>query len=210
MTAEKYKNYLKSLTDFELYTLAKKNIITGETGLNLFEWQSELIYNECRTRHPDLYSAALNDAEMMIASRTSSLDDVNISDIFRPSLMTRAEINSLLGNKTENNKYDDITVITNAAYVNNPNYIFCKVSGDSMTQDGIFEDDILIVEKAPPHDGKIIVAALNDALFVKRYRKDEKGEWLCSANDKYPPFLITSDIEFHTLGIVRYVVHSVK
>jgi len=157
LTAEKYKNYLKSLTDFELYTLAKKNIITGETGLNLFEWQSELIYNECRTRHPDLYSAALNDAEMMIASRTSSLDDVNISDIFRPSLMTRAEINSLLGNKTENNKHDDITVITNASYVNNPNYIFCKVSGDSMTQDGIFEDDILIVEKAPPHDGKIIV-----------------------------------------------------
>ncbi len=207
MTAEKFKKHLTGLTDFELYSLAKKNIISAETGMNVFDWKGEMIYRECLMRHPDIYSAALNDAEMMIESRRAS-GEINISDIFRPSLMSRSEINRLLDGTIK--AQGSIDVMNELVRSDSANYIMCKVSGDSMTGDGIFDNDILIVEKSAAADGKIIVASVNNALFVKRYRKNNEGEWLLSSNPDYPPVQISDDMSFRILGVVRYVMHSIK
>jgi hypothetical protein len=58
LTREKYKKYVSGLSDYEPYLLAKKNIITERNWLDIFSWQSDIIFNESGKRHPDIYRSA--------------------------------------------------------------------------------------------------------------------------------------------------------
>jgi DNA polymerase V len=210
LTREKFEKYLAELSDFDLYLLAKNNILGDKGGLEVFDWQSEMIFLESERRHPDIYRSAREDAEMLLASRNAVNEGINVNDIYRPSLMSRAEIAAMFGGRNVDyiDKKDDSAFLREMLGDKDSAYLLCKVSGDSMTGSGIYNDDILIVERAPAENGKIVVASVNDALFVKRYRKDEKGEWLHSSNEKYPPFKITSALDFRIIGIVRYIMHA--
>jgi len=210
LTRKKYINYVRGLSDYELYSLAKHNIIGARAGLSLFDWQEEIIFNECESRNHDIHASAQSDAEMLIASRSAMTTGVNVSDIYRPSLMSRAEIAALLGGTNVNNltNNQDADVLNSVLSGKSKNYLLCKVSGDSMLGEGIYENDMLIVERNTRANNKIIVASVNNELFVKRYIKDSTGEWLHSANDEYAPFKIRKDVDFRIIGLVKYIMHS--
>ena len=61
-----------------------------------------------------------------------------------------------------------------------------KVSGDSMKDAGIFEDDVVVVDKkAKPNVGDIVVASIDNE-FTLKYLQKENGEMcLVPANPKY-------------------------
>lgn len=55
---------------------------------------------------------------------------------------------------------------------------FVRVSGDSMTGSGIFDGDILVIDRSlEPRDGPIIIAALNGELTVKRIRLNVNSKY---------------------------------
>ncbi len=86
---------------------------------------------------------------------------------------------------------------------------FVRVEGDSMINVGIYENDILVVDRAtPPIDGKIVIAAVNGELTVKRL--SDKPERLCllPENPRYKPIEITEETEFHIWGVVQHVLHT--
>ncbi len=86
---------------------------------------------------------------------------------------------------------------------------FLRVCGSSMIKAGIFHNDILIVDRSiKPSDGKIIIAAINGELTVKRLCIEEDKVRLVAENDHYRPIEITSDTELHIWGVVTYVIHS--
>ena len=206
---------VKRSSDFELYSLAKNNIIASITGLDIFDWESDIIYKECQKRHQDIYRSAYDDAMMIIAIRQSKSEGVNVADIYSPSLMSRLELSNLLGS----NGIDYVgggnlaaeSALKSLMSGIDSNYLLCKVSGDSMIDDGIIENDVLIVDRNPEIvEDKIIVASVNDILFVKRYKKDSGGEWLHSANAKYKAFKINDDVDFKIVGVVKMIIHSVE
>ena len=48
---------------------------------------------------------------------------------------------------------------------------FVRVSGNSMVGAGIYEGDLLIVDRSlEPRDGKVVIAVVNGELLVKRLR----------------------------------------
>ena len=53
---------------------------------------------------------------------------------------------------------------------------FVRVAGDSMINAGIYNNDIIIVDRSiKPKHGKIVVAALDGQMTIKRlYRRDDK------------------------------------
>jgi len=87
---------------------------------------------------------------------------------------------------------------------------FVRVDGDSMKGAGIYDKDLLIVDRAlSPKSGQIVVAVLNGEFTVKRLRV-EKGEfWLQPENKNYKPIQITPENDFVIWGIVTNVIKKV-
>ena len=77
-----------------------------------------------------------------------------------------------------------------------------RAAGDSMEGVGIFDGDLLIVDRIVPiQDGDVIVANLNSEFVCKIL--DYKNGQLLSASDKYKPVTINECDVFSCEGVVR-------
>lgn len=87
---------------------------------------------------------------------------------------------------------------------------FVKVEGHSMLGAGIHEGDTLIVERSEEaQTGKVIIAAINGELTVKRLHiGKDRSITLLAENPDYPHIPITKDLDFTILGIVTNVIHA--
>ena len=66
-----------------------------------------------------------------------------------------------------------------------------KVRGDSMINAGIFDGDIIVVEKTPTAlNGEIVVAMVEDEATVKRFYKENGHFRLQPENDDYEPIIV--------------------
>ncbi|QEL55345.1 LexA family protein [Chromobacterium paludis] len=85
-----------------------------------------------------------------------------------------------------------------------------KVKGDSMQGAGIHDGDLLLVERGrEPRNGKVVVAALNGELTVKRLERGPAGIRLLPENPAYQPIAVPEDASFHIWGVVTNVIHKV-
>ncbi len=86
---------------------------------------------------------------------------------------------------------------------------FVRVEGDSMIDAGIHSGDILIVDRTVQAEKqKIVIAAINGELTVKRIWYDGDRLFLQSGNINFSPIEITHDMDFHIWGVVTYVIHK--
>ncbi|MGZ3633031.1 MAG: LexA family protein [Parachlamydiaceae bacterium] len=85
---------------------------------------------------------------------------------------------------------------------------FLRVSGSSMIGAGIHHNDILVVDRSiTPMHGKIVIAAVNGELTVKRLFLKENQIQLVAENPAYAPIQILEGIELHIWGVVTSVIH---
>jgi DNA polymerase V len=107
--------------------------------------------------------------------------------------------------------YVEKTLDMNAFLFSHPAANFMlRVKGDSMQDAGIFEGDILVVDRSiEPADGKIVIAALNGELTVKRLVKNAKGVWLKAENPSYPLIAINEENDLTIWGVVTSIVRKV-
>lgn len=89
---------------------------------------------------------------------------------------------------------------------------FCvQVDGESMLNAGIDPDDILVVDKSlPAEHGKIVIAAVNGELTVKRLQKRGRKLTLMPENKAYQPIVIGEGTDFHIWGIVTNIIKKVN
>ena len=87
---------------------------------------------------------------------------------------------------------------------------FVKATGDSMIGAGIHEGDILVVDRSlEPKPGKVVIAAIDGQLTVKRLSQTSKGLYLKAENDQYKPIKINEINDVIIWGVVTSVVHKV-
>jgi DNA polymerase V len=87
---------------------------------------------------------------------------------------------------------------------------FVRVSGDSMIKAGIHEDDILVVDRSvEPRNGKIIIAAVEGELTVKRLNRSGGATMLMPENDAYAPIKVMDENSMVIWGVVTNVIHAV-
>lgn len=106
--------------------------------------------------------------------------------------------------------FPESRVDLNKALIRNPESTFlCRVDGDSMKDIGIFDGDLLVVDKSiEPRNGKVAICYI-DGEFTLKNIKIEKGHcWLVPANKSYNPIQITEENEFMVWGIVTHVIKS--
>lgn len=86
---------------------------------------------------------------------------------------------------------------------------FVRVAGDSMTGVGINDNDILVVDRSlEPISGKIIIAAVNGELTVKRLVMTDSSCRLVAENSNYPPIEVTEELSCVVWGVVTSVIHQ--
>ena len=86
---------------------------------------------------------------------------------------------------------------------------FVTASGDSMTGAGIQSGDMLIVDKSlDATHGKIVIAAIDGELTVKRLSRHEGRVQLLPENNQYQPIDITDEHDLVIWGVVTHVIHT--
>jgi len=81
-----------------------------------------------------------------------------------------------------------------------------QVKGDSMIEDGILEDDYVVIEEQDDvRDGDIVVALLENGLAtLKRFYKEATRIKLMPANSTMAPIYATSvKIQGRCVGLIR-------
>ena len=88
---------------------------------------------------------------------------------------------------------------------------FLRVKGDSMIGAGIHEGDLLIVDRSlDPKSGRIVIAAFNGELTVKRLHISKSRQiTLIPENETYDPIKVNEDSDFLIWGVVTRVIHDV-
>jgi DNA polymerase V len=86
---------------------------------------------------------------------------------------------------------------------------FLRVSGHSMLRAGIHDGDVLVVDRSlKAMSGKVVIAAVNGELTVKRLLIEKGRVRLMAENDGYAPIEITAESELKIWGVVTTVIHS--
>lgn len=85
---------------------------------------------------------------------------------------------------------------------------FAKVKGHSMKNVGIFDGDLLVIDKSlEPQDGRIAICQIDGEFTIKRIKKEENVFWLIAENEDYKPIKVTPENDFVIWGIV---INSIK
>jgi len=97
----------------------------------------------------------------------------------------------------------------NTEYIKHPSSTFLvTATGESMVDAGIFDGDVLLVDKSlEAVDGSIVIAALHGELTVKKLACRTGCIQLIPANPKFPPIDITEEQEVVIWGVVTLVLH---
>jgi DNA polymerase V len=86
---------------------------------------------------------------------------------------------------------------------------FVRASGDSMTGAGIFNGDLLVVDRSlEPVHGRVVIAEMEGQLTVKRLSKLKDRVSLQSENVNYPPIELQEGNEVVVWGVVTHVLHN--
>ena len=86
---------------------------------------------------------------------------------------------------------------------------FLRAHGESMLGAGIHDGDLLIVDRSmDAAHRKVVIAALDGELTVKRLLHREGRVLLAPENPRFEPIDITESESVHLWGVVTYVVHK--
>ena len=93
---------------------------------------------------------------------------------------------------------------------NVPATFIIRVQGKSMTDVGIYDGDLLVVDRSlRPKNFSTVIANVHDELVVKNFVKSTEGQFLTSGSKNIEDKIIINDeSEVFIWGVVTYVIHS--
>jgi DNA polymerase V len=100
--------------------------------------------------------------------------------------------------------YVDRPLDFNELLIEHPAATFAiRIEGESMTGAGIFPGDIAVVDRArEPANGNVVLALLDGAFTVKRYRVKDGAVWLQAENPAFPDIAIADGQSLEVWGVI--------
>lgn len=86
---------------------------------------------------------------------------------------------------------------------------FMRFEGEPMLESGLQQGDLLIVDRSVEvTEQRIVVAAVNGDLVIRRVSRNRRKLQLLSENPNSQVISITQDTEFQIWGVVTYVIRA--
>jgi len=106
--------------------------------------------------------------------------------------------------------YTEESIDLNEHLITNPfSTFFLRVKGDSMINSGIYDKDLIIVDKSlTPKPGNIVIAMIEGEFTVKRFSIKNNKLYLKAENHNYPDFNFEDYSDIHIWGVVIYSIHT--
>lgn len=93
---------------------------------------------------------------------------------------------------------------------NKPATFFMRVSGNSMVNAGIYDGDIVIVDRSiKPMNGKIVIAVIDGEMLIRRYEKTINSLRLIPETARLSPIEVNEFCDFKIWGVVVYIIRNV-
>lgn len=200
---------MKNNSDFSDYSeLSEADLL--KKAVEFYNDSYETDFKSCLRRN--LFLSYLSENYPYIVEKALEISSNNvvktftndvIDDAFRIDYLSKSELQALLLKQTKNygiqlrniGDTDDLRC--------------CKVVGQSMIGAGINDGDLVIFNSNTVyHDNDIVIAEINNNIFIKRYFNDNGKIILASENPKYPNYFIPSDVTFKILGKVVKIIQS--
>lgn len=104
--------------------------------------------------------------------------------------------------------YEEVTLsIDDLVDLRAPNVYLVRVSGSSMTGAGIYDGDVLVVNRAlEARSGDVVVAYVDGGMTVKRLQVTGAGVCLQPENPDYRTVAVTESL--HVWGVATHNLHS--
>ena len=102
---------------------------------------------------------------------------------------------------------DDVDLNTHLIK-NAPATFIIRVQGKSMTNVGIYDGDLLIVDRSiNPKNSSTVIANINEELVVKTFIKGKNNNYLASGPNKIE---LSENPNVIIWGVVTYVIHKLQ
>lgn len=104
--------------------------------------------------------------------------------------------------------YEEVTLsIDELIDLRTPHVYLVRVEGPSMIGAGIYDGDVLVVNKAlEARSGHIVVACVDGGMTVKRLQITPAGVWLQPENPDYRAVPVTESL--HVWGVATHNLHQ--
>ena len=108
--------------------------------------------------------------------------------------------------------YIELGIDLNKYLIKNPiSTFFLRVSGSSMNNAGIYNNDLLIIDRSiNPKPGHIVVALLDGEFTLKRLIKKQDNYYLKADKENYPAINLYEYIDIQIWGVAIYSIHELK
>jgi DNA polymerase V len=106
--------------------------------------------------------------------------------------------------------YTEQRIDLNSILIKNPSSTFyAKVNGNSMKDAGVYDGDIVIIDKSltPGHDS-LLVCFIDGEFTLKKVRKVNDDLFLIPENPDFRPIKISPESDFRLWGVVTYTIHK--
>jgi len=106
---------------------------------------------------------------------------------------------------------DDVDLNTHLI-TNAPATFIIRVQGKSMREAGIYDGDLLIVDKSiNPKNFSTVIANVNEELVVKTLIKEKEVSYLTSGSKNITDKInLSENLEVIIWGVVTYVIHKLQ
>jgi len=107
--------------------------------------------------------------------------------------------------------YLEMSLDLNEHLIRNPSStFFARVTGSSMINSGIYDNDIVIIDKSlQPKNGSILVCVIDGEFTIKRFKRvDDNTAYLMPDNPNFNPIKVDQNNDFTIWGVVTYTIHK--
>ena len=108
--------------------------------------------------------------------------------------------------------YIELGIDLNKYLIRNPiSTFFLRVNGNSMNNAGIYNNDLLIIDRSiNPHPGHIVIALLDGEFTLKRLIKENDNYYLKADKENYPAINLYEYIDIQIWGVAIHSIHELK
>jgi DNA polymerase V len=93
---------------------------------------------------------------------------------------------------------------------NKPASFFMRVSSNSMANAGIYDGDIIIVDRSiKPQNGKIVIAVIDGEMLIRRFEQTLNRLRLIPETSKLSPIEVSEFSDFKIWGVVICIIRQV-